>query len=101
MKEYEVAKVSEIAPGTAKQVEVDGEPVAIFNLDGQFYAISDTCSHAQASLSEGEVKNGVVTCPLHGAKFDIKTGKNLTMPAPVPVQTYSIKIEGDAIKIVL
>lgn len=100
-KEYEVAKVSEIAPGTAKQVDVDGEPIAIFNLDGQFYAISDTCSHAQASLSEGEIENGVVTCPWHGAKFDIKTGKNLSMPAPMPVQTFSIKIEGDVIKIVL
>ena len=100
-KEYEVAKVNDIPPGGAKQVEVDGEAVAIFNIDGTFYAIADTCSHAQASLSEGSVEDGVVTCPWHGAQFDIKTGKNLTMPAPVPVQTYNLKIEGDVIKIVL
>lgn len=100
-KEIEVAKVSEIAPGSAKQVEVDGEPVAIFNVDGEFYAISDTCTHAQASLSEGTVEDKVVTCPWHGAQFDLKTGKNLTMPAPMPVQTYNLKIEGDVIKVVL
>ncbi len=101
MKEYEVAKVKDIPPGESKCVDVDGDPVAIFNLDGQFYAISDTCTHAQASLSEGFVEEGIVTCPLHGAQFDIKTGKNMTMPAPVPVQTYTVKIEGDAIKIVV
>ena len=100
-KEIEVAKVSEIPPGNAKQVEVDGEPVALFNVDGQFFAIHDTCTHAQASLSEGSVEGGVVTCPWHGAQFDLKTGKNLTMPAPMPVQTYQLKIEGDVIKIVL
>lgn len=100
-KEVEVAKINEIAPGTAKQVEVEGETIAIFNVDGVFYAISDTCTHAQASLSEGSVEEGVVTCPWHGAQFDLKTGKNLTMPAPTPIQTFPIKIEGDAIKIVL
>lgn len=100
-KEIEIAKVSDIAPGSAKQVEVEGEPVAIFNVGGEFYAIHDTCTHAQASLSEGTVEDKVVTCPWHGAQFDLKTGKNLTMPAPMPVQTYSLKIEGDAIKIVL
>ena len=100
-KEIEVAKTNEIAPGSAKQVEVEGEMIAIFNIDGEFFAINDTCSHAQASLSEGSIENGVVTCPWHGAQFDIKTGKNLTMPAPMPVQTYQLKIEGDVIKVVL
>ncbi|OGQ06403.1 MAG: hypothetical protein A2W61_05135 [Deltaproteobacteria bacterium RIFCSPLOWO2_01_44_7] len=100
-KEFEVAKVSEIPPGSAKQVEVDGETIAIFNVSGQFYAISDTCTHAQASLSEGEVEDLVVTCPWHGAKFDLKTGKNLCMPAVEPVQAYHLKIEDDAIKIVM
>ena len=100
-KEIEVAKVSDIALGTAKQVEVDGEMIAIFNVDGEFFAINDCCTHAQASLSEGTIENKTVTCPWHGAQFDLKTGKNLTMPAPTPVQTYQLKIEGDAIKIVL
>jgi len=100
-KEIEVAKVSDIALGTAKQVEVDGEMIAIFNIDGEFFAINDCCTHAQASLSEGTIEDKTVTCPWHGAQFDLKTGKNLTMPAPTPVQTYTLKIEGDAIKIVL
>src|SRR3989338_4719981 len=100
-KEIEVAKVSDIALGTAKQVEVDGEVIAIFNIDGEFFAINDCCTHAQASLSEGTIEGKTVACPWHGAQFDLKTGKNLTMPAPVPVQTYTLKIEGDAIKIVL
>lgn len=100
-KEIEVAKVSEIQPGSAKQIEVDGEPVAIFNVEGEFYAIHDTCTHAQASLSEGTVEDRIVTCPWHGAQFDLKTGKNLKMPAPTPVATYQLKIEGDVIKIVL
>lgn len=101
MKEIEVAKVSEIATGSAKQVEVDGEPIAIFNVEGQFYAIHDTCTHAGASLAEGSVEGGTVTCPWHGAQFDLKTGKNLSMPAPTPVQSYTLKIEGDTIKIIL
>lgn len=100
-KEIEVAKTTEIPPGSAKQVEVDGEPVAIFNVAGQFYAIHDTCTHAQASLSEGFVQGTSVTCPWHGAEFDLKTGKNLSMPAPAPVATYALKIEGDVIKIVV
>lgn len=100
-KEYSVAKVSDIPPGQVKQVEVEGEPVGVYNIDGNFYAVSDTCTHAQAYLSEGTVEGNVVTCPWHGAQFDIKTGKNLKMPAPAPLATYQIKIEGDEIKIVL
>lgn len=100
-KEFIVAKTNEIPLGSCKQVEVDGDPIAIFNLDGKFYATSDICTHAHAYLSEGHIHGDVVTCPLHGAEFNIKTGKNLKMPAVTPVQTYKIKIEGDLIKIVV
>ncbi|MBI5299882.1 MAG: bifunctional 3-phenylpropionate/cinnamic acid dioxygenase ferredoxin subunit [Deltaproteobacteria bacterium] len=99
--EYAVAKVNEISPGTAKQVEVGEDTIAIFNVNGKFYAIADTCTHAHASLSEGEVEDHTVTCPLHGAQFDIRTGKNLCLPAVEPVQKYNLKIEDDVIKIVL
>ena len=68
-------------------------PIAIFKLDDGFYAIDDTCTHAEASLSEGEVYDGVVECPLHGAEFDIRTGKNLTLPAVTPVRSYPVKVE--------
>jgi nitrite reductase/ring-hydroxylating ferredoxin subunit len=92
-----VAAVGEIAPGGVLRVEVGDEPVAIFNLDGEFYAIGDTCSHEEASLSEGDVFGDVVECPLHGAEFDIKTGAARTLPAVAPVPTFPVRVEGDAI----
>ena len=101
MEFVKVATVGEIEPGRAKRVEIGDEPIAIFNLDGEYHAIGDTCSHEEASLSEGDVFGDVVECPLHGAEFDIKTGKNLTLPAVVPVPSYPVKIEGDAILVSL
>lgn len=69
------------------------KPIAIFHLDDGFYAIEDRCSHEEAALSEGEIENGKVECPMHGALFDIKTGKNLSLPAVLPVKSYRVKIE--------
>ncbi len=76
-------------------IDHDGEVIAVFNLEDGFYAINDECSHDEASLSDGEiVEKCQVECPLHGAKFDIKTGENLSFPAVVPVQAYPTKVEG-------
>ncbi len=97
MEFVKVATVGEIEPGRAKRVEVGEEAIAVFNLDGDYYAIGDTCSHEEASLSEGDVYGDCVECPLHGAEFDIKSGKNLTLPAVFPVPAYPVKVEGDAI----
>ena len=97
MEFVKVATVGEIEPGQAKRVEVGEEAIAVFNLDGEYYAIGDTCSHEEASLSEGDVFGDCVECPLHGAEFDITTGKNLTLPAVSPVPSYPVKLEGDAI----
>ncbi len=97
MEFVKVATVGEIEPGRAKRVEVGEEAIAVFNLDGEYYAIGDTCSHEEASLSEGDVFGECVECPLHGAEFDITTGKNLTLPAVSPVPSYPVKLEGDAI----
>ena len=90
-----VAKVGEIALGKAIRIEIDDEPIAIFNVDGDLYAIGATCSHEEASLSEGDVYGTCVECPLHGAEFDLKTGRPRTLPAVVPVPTYAVKVEGD------
>jgi nitrite reductase/ring-hydroxylating ferredoxin subunit len=68
-------------------------PVALFNADGEFYAIDDTCSHAESSLADGYVEDGTVECILHFAKFCIKTGAALTAPAVDPVRTYPVKVE--------
>ncbi len=95
MELVKVASIGQIPPGKALRVEIGEEPVAIFNVDGELYAIGDTCSHEEASLSEGDVFGTCVECPLHGAEFDLKTGRPRTLPAITPVATYAVKVEGD------
>jgi len=83
--------------GDVQLLEHNGNPIAIFHLEDGYYAIDNTCSHEEASLSEGEIENGKIECPLHGAIFDIRTGKNLLLPAVLPVKAYPVKIENGAI----
>jgi nitrite reductase/ring-hydroxylating ferredoxin subunit len=82
----EVAKVSEISDGKMKHVEVDGKEVLIANVGGKFYAISDRCGHMNALLSMGNLTGNTVTCPFHGAKYDVTTGKKLSEPILTPSQ---------------
>lgn len=89
-----VASTADLAPGAAKCVEVQGKKIALFNLEGSFYAIDDTCTHRGGPLSEGEVSGEEVTCPWHGAVYNIKTGAVLTAPAPRGVQAYAVRIQG-------
>ncbi len=79
--------------GRVAVIEHDGERIAIFKLDDGYYAIDDECSHAHAYLSEGELLDHMVACPRHGARFDVRTGKNLTLPAVRPVKSYPVKVE--------
>ena len=92
-----VAEVAEIAAGTMKVVEVAGEQAMIANIDGKFFAIGNICTHVGGPLAEGTLEGNLVTCPLHGSKFDVTTGKNLTPPAGSPEPTYEVKIEDSAI----
>ena len=94
---HSVADASEVDEGEVIQVSVGRTDIAVFKLDGDYYATDDVCSHAYASLADGYVENGQVECPLHGACFDIKTGKALTAPANVDLRTYPVKIEGEKI----
>lgn len=96
-----VAKASDLAPGQSMCVIVKGRRVALFNVEGTVYAINDTCSHAEASLSEGEFHGEVVVCPRHGARFNVKTGAALSLPAWAPVDTYQVKVEDGEIKVSL
>ncbi len=89
--------ISEINENSVKVVNIENKDIAIFNVDGEFYAIDDLCSHAEASLAEGEVFDCKVECPLHGAEFDLKTGEAVTLPATRPVDTYMISVENDII----
>lgn len=94
-----VAEAKDIAAGTGILVELEGDRIALFNMNGTFYAIADTCTHAGGPLSDGDLDGEVVTCPWHGAQFDVKTGAVVGPPAPEPVTTYRVKVEGSAVLI--
>lgn len=93
MARVRVGKVDELRPGTAVRVELDGTPVAVFNVEGSFYAIADTCSHEEASLSEGYLDEDVVECPKHGAMFHVPTGEVRSLPATRSVATFRTTVE--------
>lgn len=90
-----VATIDEIPLGGSKLVEVDMVRVALFNLDGTIYAIEDVCTHDGGPLVEGQVVNGCqVQCPRHGARFDIRTGAAVKLPAFEPTRTYTVRVQG-------
>jgi 3-phenylpropionate/trans-cinnamate dioxygenase ferredoxin subunit len=92
-----VATQSDLAPGQKMLVEYAGEPVGLFNIDGEYFAIEDICTHDGGPLVEGDLHGDVIVCPRHGARFDVKTGQVRTLPAYRPVPTYLVKTEGDDI----
>jgi 3-phenylpropionate/trans-cinnamate dioxygenase ferredoxin component len=93
-----VATVDEIPPGDSKLVEIGFTGIALFNLDGEIYAIEDMCTHDGGPLVEGTVVNGCeVKCPRHGARFDIRTGAALSFPAFEPTRTFAVRIEGNQV----
>lgn len=96
-----VATTDEIKPGERMIVEIGRKWVAIFNVDGTYYAIQDVCTHDDGPLAEGELRGCVIQCPRHGATFDIATGKVLSAPAFVDVPTYSVRVEGDEIQVLV
>ncbi len=90
-----VARLADVPTARGLFVEVAGRCIALFNASGTIYAIDDTCTHAEASLSEGYLEGTAVQCPLHGARFDLRTGRAVWSPAFVPVATYAVRVEGD------
>ena len=89
-----VCQIRDILAGSGKTVDVKGKPVAVFNIDGNFCAISDTCLHRGGPLGEGELEGKIVTCPWHGWKYDVTTGVNEMNPS-LAVEKYQVKVEGD------
>jgi len=87
--------LSALQEDVPKRVELNGVPVAVVFTEGEVYAINDICSHANVSLSEGEVEDCMIECWLHGSSFDLRTGKPSGLPATKPVAVYPVKIEGD------
>lgn len=82
-----------LGDGEAVVVDVD-PPIAVFNVDGEYYATDDTCTHDKYSLADGYIDDDVVECALHMAKFSIRTGKALSLPATRDLVTYPVKVEG-------
>ncbi|MBI1277085.1 MAG: Rieske 2Fe-2S domain-containing protein [Anaerolineaceae bacterium] len=94
-----VATVDELQPGERMVVELGRRWVAIFNVEGTYYAIEDVCTHDDGPLAEGELEGCVITCPRHGATFDIRTGKVLSAPAMVDVKSYDVQVRGNDIQV--
>ena len=92
MKKLKTIKCADIAENSSALFETDTQQIALFNCEGKYFAIDDMCSHAEASLSEGEVYDCKVECPLHGAEFDLETGEAVTLPATKSVNTYKTEI---------
>jgi 3-phenylpropionate/trans-cinnamate dioxygenase ferredoxin component len=99
-----IGRIEDVPEGEARRFEVDGHEIAVANLgDGEFRALGDVCSHAQAFLHEGEVdvEERTIECPRHGSVFDLDSGRPVSLPATLPVPTYRIKVEGGEIKVEL
>ena len=100
MQEFKkVAKTEDIPAGKAIMVEVDGKEIALFNVGGSFHAIDNTCTHVGGPLCEGEIEGNEVTCPWHGAMFDVTSGQVLGPPAAGNVNRYNVRVDGSDIEV--
>ncbi len=95
-----VAGTGDVAPGNGIVAEVNGHAIAVFNVDGTYYAIDNTCVHRGGPLGEGELEGDIVTCPWHAWEYNVKTGVSVNNPA-ASVKTYQVNVEGPDIKILL
>jgi len=94
-----IAAIKDVLPGQAAAFNVEGQRIALFNVEGTFYAIGDICTHRGGPLSEGSVAGTIVTCPWHGADFDLNTGAVMRPPARQGVPSYRVVIDGGDVKI--
>ena len=96
----QVASIDEIPPGERLLIEIDHTPIVLFNIAGSLFALLDICSHGDAPLGEGDLENEFeISCPRHGAHFDVRTGKALTYPAVKDVQSFPVRLIGRNIEI--
>jgi nitrite reductase/ring-hydroxylating ferredoxin subunit len=98
---HKIASADEVAPGEVKQYRVEDRPVALCNVEGELHAFEDVCTHQFAYLSEGGLEGAEIKCPLHGAKFDVRSGKALSLPAVKPVPTHEVKVEDGHVYVAL
>jgi 3-phenylpropionate/trans-cinnamate dioxygenase ferredoxin subunit len=96
-----VASLSDLGDGEVRAVEAGGRRIALVRLGDTVCAIGDDCSHDEALLSEGKLEGGVLRCPWHGARFDVRTGRALTLPAIDDVPCYRVRLQGDDVEVAL
>lgn len=94
-----VASVEELGDGQRKLLDIDGDPIVVFNIAGEYFAIADVCSHDNGPVGEGDLDGHAIACPRHGARFDLRTGKALGLPAVVDIPAYPVRVVGDEIQI--
>ncbi len=97
----EVAAANEIAEGEVRTYEVEGERIAIARANGQLHAVQNVCSHDDGPLGDGTIDGHCIVCPRHGAKFDVRTGEALTMPAVSPIESFPVKEEDGMVVLAL
>ncbi len=95
-----VAEMADLKPGEGKVIEAEGKTLALFNVDGTFYALDNTCLHRGGPLGEGELEGSIVTCPWHGWRWDVTSGANTNNPA-VKVACFPVKVQGTAVYVEL
>ena len=100
MPREKIGGTDDIQAGNARSYQVGEERIAVCNVSGTFYAINDVCTHDGGPLDQGVLEGAVITCPRHGAKFDVITGEAVQMPAVIPVKTYPVEIEDDTIYLI-
>lgn len=91
--------LASLAEGKPVRIEKDGESICVTRIGSEVFAIGDTCSHSDASLSEGDITDFKIECWLHGAEFDLRTGEALTPPAVAPLHTYGVHVDGDSVTV--
>ncbi len=94
-----VAHVGDIKNGQVKQFTVDGHRIVLANVEGTYFATQDLCTHDGGPLGEGEVFDHEIECPRHGARFDLRTGEVVALPAMFPIKTFPVRVEGDNIQV--
>lgn len=89
--------LSALDPDTVGVAEIGGRQIALYLIDGKVYATDNICTHSYACLSDGFLEDGVIECPIHAGRFDVKTGRALGMPVTINLQTFEVRLDGDAI----
>ena len=94
-----VARLEDVPPGAKKCVTVDGQQVLLCNTKDRIFAVENQCSHVMEPLDEGRMRGGWIACPIHGARFDLESGKPMNPPATTAIDTFEVRVTGDTIEV--